>query len=86
MTVALLVQSDVTRWLVAFSFPPYRPSSLLFVIFSLLMALTGLGVDIMLHLPVGTIGMIATAGGLGLVLTVLFLEILERDRWRNSRP
>jgi FtsH-binding integral membrane protein len=75
MTLILAAQTDYNRWLIALSFPAYRPSSLLGVILALVLALVGLAVDVVFSQPVGTVALWAATVATGLTLGLLAQEI-----------
>lgn len=82
MTIALGFQTDLTRFVLAFSIQPYRPSILLGVILALLLALGGLAADVMLF-PAGPVGSLAVwpaTIAAGIVLGLLALEVRSYEK------
>lgn len=78
MTIAIGFQTDLTRLVIAFSLPVYRPSALLGVILALLLALGGLAVDVVLSQPVGTVSLWLATVAAGIVLGLLALEVRKK--------
>jgi hypothetical protein len=80
MTIALAVQTDVSRIFLSITFPTYKPSSLLLVIGALFLAIFGLAVDALLFpaAVMGTFALWPVAVAAGLVIGLLILEIRNR--------
>jgi len=77
-TIALALQTDVSRYMIAVSFPAYRPSSLLLIVMALALAVAGMGVDVALGLTVGSVALPVVALATWLTFSVLFSELWSK--------
>jgi hypothetical protein len=79
MTLILAAETQTNRYMIALSFPPYRPSILAWVILALVLATLGLAVDVILFpAAVGTVALWAAALAAGVVWGLAALEVMRR--------
>jgi len=74
MTLSLAIQTESSRVLLALALPAYRPSSLIWAIAALVLAVAGMAADVLLGQVVGSLAIYTTTAGLGLVLALLDRE------------
>jgi hypothetical protein len=77
VTLILGAQTPFNRYLIAVTLPQYRPSILIWVIAALLLALMGLGIDLVLFPagPVGSVALWPAVAAAGIVLGLAALEV-----------